>query len=255
MIKQISASAVVLALVLSAAAFAQPPAGAPQARPNVTKAVTDESRGDALNNPELKGPEVIKFIGLKRGQKIADIFAGRFLTAFNKQVGPRGKVYAVTPAEVLSRYPETVGQQAAHKVDAAYKSTEFLNPALNDMALPSGLDAVFIRQNYHDLHANVFGTIDVPAFNRKVFAALKPGGVFVVLDHRAAAGSGMTAPNRQHRIDPEIVKQEVTAAGFVFDGESPVLANSADDHTKMVLDPSILGKTDQFVLRFKKPKK
>jgi predicted methyltransferase len=87
-----------------------------------------------------------------------------------------------------------------------------------------------------------------------VFEALKPGGVFVVLDHVATAGSGMNGPQRLHRIDPEIVKAEVTAAGFKFDGESKVLANPADDHSKMVLDPAILGKTDQFILRFRKPK-
>ena len=117
------------------------------------------------------------------------------------------------------------------------------------------LDAVFIRQNYHDLYDKFMGPADVPAFNRKVFAALKPGGVYVVLDHVAPPGSGLAAPERLHRIDPELVKQEVTAAGFVFDGESKVLANAGDDHTKMVLETGILGQTDQFLLRFKKPKK
>jgi predicted methyltransferase len=123
------------------------------------------------------------------------------------------------------------------------------------MVLPSGLDAVFIRQNYHDLHVKFMGPADVPAFNRKVFAALKPGGVFVIIDHVAPAGlDEAQATNRLHRIDPAMVEAEVEAAGFKFDGESEVLANPADDHSKMVLETSILGKTDQFMLRFRKPR-
>ena len=259
MTKPMTLASIALALTLSAASgvavLAQPPAGAPPQRPAITKAVTDESRGNALNNAEFRGPEVIKFIGLKRGQKVADIFAGRFVTAFNKQVGPRGRVYAVTPAEILARYSDVPEQQARNKTLPEYKGVEFLNPAFNAIVLPEKLDAVFIRQNYHDLHTNLLGTVDVPAFNRKVFAALKPGGVYVVLDHAALPGTGMTAPQRVHRIDPEIVKQEIIAAGFVLDGESKVLANAADDRTKLVLDPTILGKTDQFILRFKKPRR
>ena len=217
----------------------------------VMTAPTDPSRGDALSNPVYKGPEVIKFIGLKSGQKIADMFT----TAFAKTVGPRGKVYSVTPSEMIKVHPEITDQMNQHKADAAYKGVEFSTPSINDLVLPDKLDVVFIRQNYHDLHTTIMGgPVDVPAFNRKVFAALKPGGVFVILDHVALAGSGMNGPNRLHRIDPEIVKQEMAAAGFVFDGESDVLHNTTDDHTKMVLDPAILGNTDQFLMRFKKPR-
>jgi predicted methyltransferase len=82
---------------------------------------------------------------------------------------------------------------------------------------------------------------------------LKPGGVFVVLDHAAAAGSGLSATETLHRIDEAAVKSEVEAAGFVLDGESEVLRNPADPRDKNVFDPSIRGKTDQFLLRFRKP--
>jgi predicted methyltransferase len=250
---RLSTAAVALALAL--AAVASGPVMAQRGNIVMT-APTDPSRGDALSNPIFKGPEVIKFIGLKRGQKIADIFSGRFTTAFAKQVGPRGKVYAVTPSEMIKVHPEITDQINQHKTEAAYKGVEFTTPSINAFDLPANLDAVFIRQNYHDLHTTIMGgPVDVPAFNRKVFAALKPGGVFVILDHAALPGSAMTAPQRLHRIDQEIVKQEMLAAGFVFDGESPVLHNTTDDHSKMVLDASILGQTDQFLLRFKKPKK
>ena len=120
--------------------------------------------------------------------------------------------------------------------------------------LPSNLDAVFIRQNYHDLHVNFMGPADVAAFNKMVFAALKPGGVYVILDHAATPGSGLKDTNTLHRIDIAAVKSEVQAAGFKLEAESNILANPADDHTKMVLDKSIQGKTDQFLLKFRKPK-
>jgi predicted methyltransferase len=218
-------------------------------------APVDPSRGDALSNPVFKGPEVLKFVGLKKGDRIADIFAGRFTTAFAAAVGPKGRVYAVMPTEAIKIHPELTELLAARAKDPAYANVDFSSGPVNDMALPNGLDAVFIRQNYHDLHVRFMGPADVPAFNRKVFAALKPGGVYVILDHAAAAGAEVTAvSNRLHRIDPATVKAEVEAAGFKFDGESKVLANPADTHDKMVLEPAILGQTDQFIFRFRKPK-
>lgn len=126
-------------------------------------------------------------------------------------------------------------------------------PPVNAMDLPAGLDAVFIRQNYHDLYDKFMGPADVPGFNKQVFAALKPGGVYVILDHAAAAGAPMSVTETLHRIDVARVKADVLAAGFELDGESGVVANPGDDHSKMVFDPAIRGKTDQFLLRFKKP--
>jgi len=229
-------------LVLATAGFvvhAQAPAPKPPA--------------DALTDPAMKGPEVLAFIGVKPGDRIADIVAGRFVRAESAKVGPKGKVYAVMPAEVLKAHPEVGGMLKTLAADPQYANVEVLNPPINS-PLPAKLDAVFIRQNYHDLHDKFMGPADVPAFNKAVFAALKPGGVYVVLDHAAVAGSGLSATDTIHRIDPATVKAEVTAAGFKFDGESAILANPADDHTKMVFDPAIRGKTDQFLYRFRKPK-
>jgi predicted methyltransferase len=111
---------------------------------------------------------------------------------------------------------------------------------------------VFTAQNYHDLHNF---PVDVVAFNRTILDSLKPGGLYVVLDHSAPAGSGLADTKTLHRIDADVVKQEVTAAGFEFVGASDVLANAADSRTAAVFDPSIRGKTDQFILKFRKPKK
>ncbi|HEX3699200.1 MAG TPA: methyltransferase [Phenylobacterium sp.] len=248
-----AAAAAAIAL-LGAGALAQQLAQQPAQRPDI-RAATDASRGDALTNPALKGPGVLKFIGVRKGGRVADIVAGRFTTALAAAVGPKGRVYAVMPTEIIRIHPELKAMVEARAKDPAYANVEYSTPAIDAMVLPAGLDAVFIRQNYHDLHVRFMGPADVAAFNRKVFAALKPGGVFVVLDHVAAPGTDPAiATNRLHRIDPAQVKQEVTAAGFVFDGESKILANASDAHDKFVLDPAILGKTDQFLYRFRKPK-
>jgi predicted methyltransferase len=201
----------------------------------------------------MKGPDVIAFIGVKPGDKVADIVAGRFVRALSQSVGPKGKLYAVMPSEVVKAHPEVVGILHRLTSDPAYANVTVTEPPIDMPALPPGLDAVFIRQNYHDLHDRFMGPADVAAFNRNVFAALKPGGVYVVLDHAATPGSGLADTDTRHRIDEAAVKSEVLAAGFKLDGESKILANPADDHSKFVFDPAIRGKTDQFLLRFKKP--
>jgi predicted methyltransferase len=211
------------------------------------------ARADALTDPALKRAEVLAFIGVKPGDRVVDVVAGRFVRALSQAVGPRGKVYAVEPAEVVKVHPDVVNDIKGLAAMPDYANVELITSPIGAPALPKGVDAVFIRQNYHDLHDKFMGPADVAAFNRDVFAALKPGGVYVVLDHAAAAGSGLAATETLHRIDPATVKAEVTAAGFVFAGESAVLANPADDHTKRVFDPSLRGHTDQFLYRFRKP--
>jgi predicted methyltransferase len=201
-------------------------------------------------DPAWKAPEVVEFIGLKKGDKVADIVAGRLTASLAQAVGPTGKVYAIETAEIVKVHPDGL----AHlKALASQSPNVIVSAEPIASALPSGLDAVFIRQNYHDLYDKFMGPVDVPTFNKAVFAALKPGGVYVVLDHAAIAGSGVGATDTLHRIDPARVKADVLAAGFKLDAESSILANKADDHTKNVFDPSVRGHTDQFLLRFKKP--
>ena len=227
---------VAAALMISSLASAQvPPPGA-----------------DAMTDPAMKRAEVIAFMGVKPGDKVADIVAGRFVRALSIAVTPGGKLYAVMPAEVAKAHPEVVGMLKAGE-NAPGSNIVVTTPPVNAMDLPAGLDAVFIRQNYHDLYDKFMGPADVPGFNRQVFAALKPGGVYVILDHAAAAGAPMSVTETLHRIDAARVKADVLAAGFKLDGESGVVANPGDDHSKMVFDPAIRGKTDQFLLRFKKP--
>jgi predicted methyltransferase len=202
-------------------------------------------------DPAWKVPEMTAFIGLKKGDKVADIIGGRLTASLANAVGPSGKVYAVETAEIVKDHPQIMDRMkalAAQSPNVVVSDDPIASP------LPSGLDAVLIRQNYHDLYDKFMGPVDVPAFNKAVFAALKPGGVYVVLDHAADAGSGISATDTLHRIDPARVRADVLAAGFKLDGESSILANKSDDHTKNVFDPSVRGHTDQFLYRFKKPK-
>jgi predicted methyltransferase len=137
--------------------------------------------------------------------------------------------------------------------DSNYSNVSVLQQPLATLSVPAPVDLVFTAQNYHDLH-NI-PSLDIAAFNKSVFDALKPGGLYVVLDHSAEAGSDVRDTNTLHRIDEAAVKKEVTAAGFEFVGASKILANPADPRTAKVFDPSIRGKTDQFILKFRKPKK
>ncbi|MEP6632942.1 MAG: methyltransferase, partial [Luteimonas sp.] len=109
-------------------------------------------------------------------------------------------------------------------------------------------------QNYHDYNDSFMAPTSVDTLNKDVFKALKPGGVFIVVDHVAEAGSGMRDTDTMHRIDPAIVKKQVTAAGFEYVGESSVLRNPKDTHKIKVFDPLIRKHTDQFVYKFRKPK-
>jgi predicted methyltransferase len=118
--------------------------------------------------------------------------------------------------------------------------------------LPKKASLVWTSQNYHDVHIWL-GAAGTAALNKEVFDALKPGGRYVILDHAGASGLDDAGMAKMHRIDEALVKSEVIKAGFVLDGESDALRNPADPHSANVFDPSIRGRTDQFILRFRKP--
>jgi len=142
---------------------------------------------------------------------------------------------------------------AAIAANPAYANVSVigLEPAATQ-ALPT-LDMVFTAQNYHDTHLSRL-KLDVPALDKLWLSKLKPGGVLLVIDHAALPGAPVTeTADKLHRIDPAAAKAEITAAGFVYDGKLDVLRNPADPRNILVFDPSIRGKTDQFVFRFKKP--
>lgn len=196
--------------------------------------------------------ETLAFAGVRPGQSIADMIigGGYFTRIFSAAVGPEGRVTAWQPAEFIG-FQASYGESLT-AVDAL-PNVDAIRSPIGAPVFPQGLDLVFTAQNYHDLHLRPFPADTAAKVNAAVFAALKPGGRYVIIDHHAAAGSGLTAAHDLHRIDIEAVKREVTAAGFVLDGEGDVLARADDPRTANVFDPSIRGATSQFMLRFRKP--
>ena len=196
---------------------------------------------------------MLAFAGVKPGMVVVDMLpgGGYFTRLFSDAVGPTGKVIAYVPDENLARFPKALDRINAIAAEPNHKNVQAEHNPLMAPGPDNVADVIWTSQNYHDLH-NVPG-VDLVAFNKLVFRSLRPGGVYVVLDHSAPAGSGASTTSTLHRIDPAVVRKEAEAAGFVFDGESNVLANPADPRTAGVFDPSIRGHTDQFVLRFRKP--
>jgi predicted methyltransferase len=200
-------------------------------------------------DPYRKPAEMLAFAEVAPGDKVGELIpGGGYLTrVFSKAVGPTGKVYLFNGPPPATG---ALGFQPILDDKTNYANTSYIQTDFKTIPAPEPLDLVWTSQNYHDLH-NPGRNIDIVAANKAVFNALKPGGVYVVLDHQSAKGVEFSAD--LHRIDKEKVKAEVLAAGFQYVGESTVLVNAADDGTKMVFDPSVRRNTNQFILKFKRP--
>jgi predicted methyltransferase len=241
---------------LSVAAHAAPADSGTDA---VARAVADPGRPstDVLRDPNRKPAETLHFAGIKAGDRVADYAAGSgyFTRLFAALVGAQGHVYASVPSPLFkySNVVKGLSDMESYVVSHPNVSVSFASP-LEAARYPEKLDVFWISQNYHDLQDRFMGPVDMYAFNRLVFGALKPGGAYIVLDHIAAPGSPPEVTETLHRIDPATVRRELEAAGFQYEGESRVLANPADPHTAGVFDPSIQGRTDQFILKFRRPK-
>lgn len=249
--------AVLLALALPSLALAQMPKQAPVALSSVVqKAVDDPARAaDDHIDARREVGQVMMFAQVKPGQKVLELMPGTgyFTRVFSAIVGPQGHVYTVWP-EVAGKYSEkSFAALAKVSREPHYANISLLKQPAAKVSAPEPVDLVFTSQNYHDYLNPSMGPVDMTKFDREVFAALKPGGLFVVIDHVAPAGSGAADTNTLHRIDPALVKKQVEEAGFVFDGQSNALRNSKDPHDIKVFDPSIRGHTDQFMYRFRKP--
>jgi predicted methyltransferase len=234
-----------------------PPSAAPVFIPaNIAAAVSDPARpaADMVRDADRLPGEILAFAGVRTGSKIADLIpgGGYFTRIFSKAVGPKGHVYAYVPDELTKLAKREPAVNAIAR-DANYKNVTVVLNTLPNFSTPEKLDLVFTAQNYHDMHDKFMGPADLSAVNKAIFRSLKPGGVFLVIDHSAEAGSGLRDTETFHRIDSAVVKSEVTAAGFIFEGESRALRDPADKRNVSVFDPSIRGKTDQFVYKFRKP--
>jgi predicted methyltransferase len=223
---------------------------------NIAAAAADPARSDqAAQDAKRHGPEILAFAGVRPGAKIVDLIpgGGYWTRLFAKSVGPKGHVYGIWPAEYAKVDSDEPGPYRTLIAAPGYGNVSVLDQPAAALATPEPVDLVFTAQNYHDYMDKFMGPVDPATLNKAVFAALKPGGIYLIVDHVAAAGSGHRDTDTLHRIDPASVKAEVVAAGFRFVGESHLLANPTDDHSKKVFDPSVRGRTDQFIYKFRKP--
>lgn len=210
---------------------------------------------DTATNARRHGPEIAAFAGLKAGDKVIDLIpgGGYWTRTFARIVGPTGHVYGIWARQYAQEAATDVRNYTALTQNPNFANVSASIQPATELKAPEPVDLVFTSQNYHDYPDKFMGSLDPAVFDKLAFAALKPGGVLLIIDHAAAAGSGMRDTDTLHRIDPAIVKKQVEAAGFEFLGESKLLANPADDHTKAVFDKSIRGRTDQFIYKFRKP--
>jgi predicted methyltransferase len=234
--------------------------GGARAADVIAAAVADASRpeADRQHDADRKPKETLEFAGIKAGDKIAELLpgGGYFTRILSGVVGSTGHVYALVPAPAANApadMPDFAARVKAIAAEPKYSNVTVVVEPFSELKAPVPVDLVWTSQNYHDLHN--FPGLDVGVFNQMVFETLKPGGIYLILDHEAESGSGTRDTATLHRIDVETVKKEVLAAGFVLVASSELLHHAEDSHTVKVFDPSVRGRTDQFLLKFRKPKK
>ena len=209
---------------------------------------------DANRNPAA----VLEFFAIKPGMTVLDLFSGGgyYTELLSYTVGDGGKVVAQTN----SAYARFVGDEATNRyANNRLSNVEILFAENNELTLTQGeYDAAMMVLAYHDIYYvdpdNGWPKIEGDKLLAEIYRGLKPGGILAVVDHNAAADSSRDAGNTLHRLNREIAVAEIEAAGFVLDGESDILRNSDDDHTLPMSDPKVRGKTDRYVLRFRKPR-
>lgn len=238
------ASLVLLAL-MSAPVFA---ADEQLTRMQAALAAPARPDADKQRDATRKPIETVQFLGIKTGQTVIDVLAGGgwFTEVLSAAVGPTGKVYAQNSEYALRREgfvaAETQRHQRLGNVSAIHGDLATAN-------LVGSVDAAITAMNLHDVYNGPGGEAGAINFAKTIFTALKPGGVFGVIDHIGVAGQDNAA---LHRMQVAQARDVLTKAGFVIEAESPLLANPADDHTKGVRD--VTGGTDQFLFRARKPK-
>ena len=207
------------------------------ARPEADKA------RDAARHPA----ELLAFMGVKPGDKVADFFmgGGYWTRILAPLVGAGGKVYAYQP----NGSPEAAAKQDA--VVKPYANAVAVRDPLASFTFPEKLDAIITVENWHDLHLARDPAGTGAAVAKRLYDSLKPGGVLLVVDHAGPAGEApFASADTLHRGDADATKKEIEAAGFKLVATSPIYANPADPHTNKVFDPAIRGKTDQFTFKF-----
>jgi predicted methyltransferase len=248
---------IALALALIAAPVIAKPA--PPANV-VAAAVASPSRSaDNVKLDESRKPaEVLRFLGLRPGMSVIDLFGGNkyWSEIIAPAVGPKGRVLVWEP----DQFYDADTKKAFAEFMAKNPNVSIVATPFEALSLPrNSADFVMLNNNYHDTYWTSakykIARMDPDAFLKTVYAAMKSGAVIGVIDHVASPNNDTRATvDKLHRIDPNVVKADFKRAGFVLAGESDVLRNSADDHSLLVFDPKVRGKTDRFVFKFKKPR-
>jgi predicted methyltransferase len=230
--------------------------------------LAQRNESDRARDATRRPLEVLRFAGIEEGQRLAELMAGEgfYAELLARAVGRSGRVVAHNNERSQARYGEQLALRLA-RIDAAEPArsgsssdahhSSSVAPIearvipLDALDLEAGsFDAIFLVQFYHD---TVWMGVDRAEMNVRIFEALAPGGVFLVIDHATGPGVGSDEVKTLHRIEREQVEREVQAAGFRLAERSSLLENPLDDHTRNVFDPEIRGRTDRFLLRFEKP--
>lgn len=214
----------------------------------------DRPETDRALDAARKPAGLLAFAGVKRGMNIADIMPGHgyFTRIFSNAVGKDGHVWSIVPQGQVAHNPKAADAVKEIAADPAFSNVTAVVQPLDAISLPKQLDLAWTSQNYHDVYYGA-GVDAAFAFDKSVFAALRKGGVFMVIDHVGNPGLNSTDAAKLHRIDPALIRQQLESVGFQFEGESKQLANPEDKHDIVVFDPAVRGHTDQVVLKFRKP--
>ena len=245
--------AAAVALVLGAVPASAEPA-------NVAAAVANSSARSEANlklDEGRKPTELLGFFGLERGMRVIDMFgANRYWAEIiAPAIGPEGQIVVWQPTQFMNDKRKAEFDAFAAKAGtAALISTPFEAPMLGTNAY----DFMIMNLDYHDVYwqnpERKIGRMEPDAWLKRLYAAMKPGAVLGIVDHVAnAGGDTREVVEKLHRIDPAVVRADFERAGFVLEGESQLLRNPADDHSLLVFDDKIRGKTDRFVFKFRKP--
>jgi predicted methyltransferase len=245
--------------LVAAALLTAVPLGLVYAAPaKIAAAVASSDRpAEARKLDDSRKPaQVLGFLGLETGDRALDVMAGSgyYTELMAKAVGPKGAVVALEPPVFVD--DKARAEWAGLRERAP--NVSLLAQMPGDMTLaPSSFDFALLHLVYHDFYWESdkykFPRMEPDAALKKLYAAMKPGGIVGVIDHVAKPGDTRQVADKLHRIDPETIKADFARAGFVLDGESDALRVPSDDVSKLVFDPSVRGKTDRVVYRFKKP--
>lgn len=241
-------------LMMTAVLAAIAPAQAADVPAYVAAAVADSARpkDDTDRDADRHPAEIMTLVGVKPGDRVVDVGPGRtgyYTRIMSRIVGTGGKVFMFNPMWVAEKFPVAT-EGAAILSKAGYVNVEGSVQPMDAIKFDAPVDVIFMSQLYHD---QIWQKVDVAKMNKAIFDALKPGGVFFVIDHTGPGVTTVEQIDKSHRIEPSLVKAQVLAAGFKLAAESDLLRNPNDPHTANVFDASIRGKTDQFVFKFVRP--